>query len=359
MFQMRLMLVLLFVLIVHAPRTVGGDEKDIKKTGTIIGVLVERTYGKGVLVKADGEETPRRYWRFGDRPNVNKEIDAIPLGSRVKLTWEVPHANEGPHIAKIELLRRTDREAPGDRATSDTVSKAQEESLAWLKKLPTMSRSAIGPRMERDCFQKLTVADLKTLRELHLGGHLVKDGKLQPGHVEFPADEYRHLIVLPALEKLGFMENGLGDAALVHVGKLANLTHLTFGDHQVTDAGLKHLVNLKKLIYLNLCFPDVKHGGTISDRGVDEIVKLASLETLDLRATQITDAGVVQLQALSKLKELLLNGTAITDQGLAHLHAMKSLRLVSVFNCKNVTPKGIAELKKALPDCEVRTTQTK
>ena len=82
-----------------------GEKKDAKTTGTVIGVLIDRTYGKGVLVKADGEETPRRYWRFGDRPSLNKEIDVVPLGSRVRLTWEIPHANEGPHIAKIEILK--------------------------------------------------------------------------------------------------------------------------------------------------------------------------------------------------------------------------------------------------------------
>lgn len=235
-----------------------GDKNVDKKSGTVIGVLIDRTYGKGVSVKADGEEAPRRYWRFGDRKALNKEIDAIPLGT---------------------------------------------------------------------------------------------------GHVEFPDDDYRHLRALSALEKLGFMENGLGDKALAYVGKLESLTHLTFGDHAVTDAGLEHLAGLKKLTYLNLCFPDKKHGGMISDKGMDEIAKITSLETLDLRATQITDAGVARLKSLPKLKELLLNNTAITDQGLVYLQQVKSLRLVGVFNCKGVTASGIAQLRKALPECVVRTTQ--
>jgi len=228
-----------------------------------------------------------------------------------------------------------------------------EDTLTWLKKLPTMSRSAIGPKAERDCFQKLTVADLKTLKELHIGGHLVKEGKPQPEHVKFPAEEYRYLTTLPALEKLDFMENEVGDDVMVHVGKIETLTHLTFGDHLITDAGLKHLANLKKLTYLNVCWPDKKRGGTISDKGLEEIAKVSSLETLDLRATQITDAGLSKLQGLSKLKELKLGNTAITDQGLANLQSIKSLTKVNLFNCKAVTAKGIADLKKALPDCQV------
>jgi hypothetical protein len=82
------------------------------KTGTVVGVLIDRTYGKGVLVKADGEESPRRYWRFGDRKDLNKQIDAIPIGSRVSVTWEVPHADEGAHIAKIELVKAPVKDAP-------------------------------------------------------------------------------------------------------------------------------------------------------------------------------------------------------------------------------------------------------
>src|SRR5262245_54654740 len=85
-------------------RAADGDKEQPKKTGTVVGVLIDRKYGSGVLVQADGEGKPRRYWRFGDRPTLNKQIDAVPLGSRVRLTWEVPDANEGPHVAKIELL---------------------------------------------------------------------------------------------------------------------------------------------------------------------------------------------------------------------------------------------------------------
>src|SRR5689334_11693918 len=85
--------------------------------------------------------------------------------------------------------------------TTDVLAQeaSPEATLAWLKGLPTMSRSAIGPKNERDCFRQLMVADLKTLKELHLGGHLVKDGKAQKEHIEIPAGEFRHLVALTSL----------------------------------------------------------------------------------------------------------------------------------------------------------------
>jgi hypothetical protein len=249
--------------------------------------------------------------------------------------------------------------SPNRAHAGDDKVPALEETLAWLKRMPTMSRSATGPNAERDCFQKLSVADLTTLKELHVGGHLVKDGKVQPGHVEFPAGDYRYLTALPALEKLDFMENDLGDPALVHIGKIATLTHLTFGDHQITDAGLKHLVSLNRLTHVNLCWPDQKKGGVISDNGMDTIALMTSLESLDLRATQVTDAGLAKLRALPQLKELKLGNTAITDQGLANLQPIKALRNVNIHNCKSVTGKGIADLQKALPNCQVSQLQAR
>ena len=45
--------------------------------------------------------------------------------------------------------------------------------------------------------------------------------------------------------------------------------------------------------------------------------------------TQITDAGLVQLKGLTKLQSLDLSG------------------------CENITDTGIAELQKALPNCEI------
>ena len=232
-----------------------------------------------------------------------------------------------------------------------------EKTLAWLKALPTMSRSAIGPMNERDCFQKLTAAELATLKELHLGGHLVKDGKTLKEHVEIPASEFHFLKALTALEKLDLMENGVGDEALVSIGKIKSLTSLMFGDHCLTDASLKHLAGLKKLAHLSICWPDQKHGGKISDAGMEEIAKLTSLETLDLRATQVTDAGLAKLLELPKLKTLELNNTAITDVGLLSLQKLKSLSKISVFNCKQVTPQGIDNFKQARPDCQVVTTR--
>ena len=55
---------------------------------------------------------------------------------------------------------------------------------------------------------------------------------------------------------------------------------------------------------------------------------LTSLQTLDLRGSQITDTGLAHLKGLTGLQTLYLRSTKVTDA-------------------------GVAELKKALPNCKI------
>jgi hypothetical protein len=85
------------------------DKEGHKARGTVTGVLTEKKLDTPwwVTVKADGEEKARRYWGYGALPSaaLSKQLAACPVGSRVRLTWEVPEANEGPHVARVELLK--------------------------------------------------------------------------------------------------------------------------------------------------------------------------------------------------------------------------------------------------------------
>jgi hypothetical protein len=43
----------------------------------------------------------------------------------------------------------------------------------------------------------------------------------------------------------------------------------------------------------------------------------------------------------------------VTDVGLKELAALTRLKSLSLFECKGVTDAGVAELRKALPDCKI------
>ncbi len=218
---------------------------------------------------------------------------------------------------------------------------APEEALAWLKSLDEKPESA----QKQPRFPGLTVGDLKSLKEIRLGGHRASDGK----HVFIEAVGFKNLLALPALEKANLVEiDGLTDEALVHIGKLSGLQELNLGDAGVTSAGLKHLSGLKELTRLDL-------GWTrdVGDAGMPYVVKLKKLEFLGLGGTKVSDAGLPMLAALPNLRELALMGTAVTDQGLQSLAACKSLTSVLVGKKGKVTPQGMDRLKKALPACTV------
>ncbi len=66
-----------------------------------------------------------------------------------------------------------------------------------------------------------------------------------------------------------------------------------------------------------------------------------------------TDDDVVRIAAFTKLRSLDLDGCSeVTDAGLVHVRKLKNLEYLSVKGTQ-ITPEGIEELKRALPDCNV------
>jgi hypothetical protein len=58
------------------------------------------------------------------------------------------------------------------------------------------------------------------------------------------------------------------------------------------------------------------------------------------------------LLAFPALSTLYIESTALTDVGLGTMQKIKGLKLVRLHGTK-VTAQGVAELRKALPECKV------
>lgn len=273
------------------------DEKKAR-TGTVVGVLTDkRPAGGGILIRADGEDAPRRYWKFGDRKDLLKQIEATPVGSRVRVKWEAP-GNEGPHVASIELLGGPPA-APG----------SLEETLAWVRR--------VDGELAKPRYADLTADRLKALTELQLGGHRKSDNK----HLAVEPAEFRHLAPLTGLTKLHLGENdGVTDEALAHVGKLTGLKALVLWDAPITDAGLKHLTGLRELTDLDLAF-----------------------------ATKLTNAALPHVAALPKLQRLNIAGTKVTD-----VSALAGARTLAELKLGKLKPAGVEALTKANPKLVVK-----
>jgi hypothetical protein len=100
-------------------------------------------------------------------------------------------------------------------------------------------------------------------------------------------------------------------------------------------------------------------GGSVSQEQKEVIARIQDLGgrvnykrggyEVDLSKSSVENQDLPQLTKIPNLKTLSLDGTRIDDQGLQHLYAISSLEYITL-RTPAVTRKGIADLKKALPN---------
>jgi hypothetical protein len=134
-----------------------------------------------------------------------------------------------------------------------------------------------------------------------------------------------HLEQLPALEKLHLLDEQ--------------------GKMNLTDAALAHLGNMPRLRWLNL-----KSG--FSDAGLMHLRRLDNLELLAIQSNALTDDGLRHIAHLNITSLSLYAASGVTDDSVKHLRSLRKLQRLHVSGSK-LTPAGIAELRGALPDCEI------
>lgn len=185
-------------------------------------------------------------------------------------------------------------------------------------------------------------------------------------------DGMKRLAKLVNLEELDLEGNSFTDAGLEQLKGMTKLRRFTASGNGITDAGLVHLKGLKALAILRLM-----KSTKITDKGMTHLAALENLEELDLSSNALTGAGLVHLQKLTELKLLALRFNRIRDTELVHLKEIKNLdevqltgnfgltdasvpALKELKNLKKlsilfteISDKGIADLKKALPKTDV------
>jgi hypothetical protein len=109
----------------------------------------------------------------------------------------------------------------------------------------------------------------------------------------------------------------LGNDALPYVARLTQLRVLNLNDTSVTDAGLQGLRNLTELAELRL------RGTAVTDAGLRSLSELKNLRVLDLNFTGITAGGLKYLMGLGKLEELDVRGNDLTTDGVKKLECIQ------------------------------------
>ena len=162
-----------------------------------------------------------------------------------------------------------------------------------------------------------------------------------PGHVFIEKDSQGEVV------RVDLDHTRITDAGMVHLKGMPNLQKLSLSYTDITDLGLTHIKGLNNLQSLNLS------NTQITDKGLNNIKGLKNLRRLNLARTRVTDAGMVHLEGMTNLQTLSLTYTDIDDLGLTHIKELKNLKTLRLDKWTLFSETSIADLKKALPNCEI------
>ncbi len=136
------------------------------------------------------------------------------------------------------------------------------------------------------------------------------------------------------------------EVMLDDVLKLNTLQSLNLNGLSVTDQQLSRLKALPHLRELWL------ESAAITDAGISHLAAWRELVSLKVARTKITDTAVASLAELKTLETLDLSHTQTTDESVQHLKTLQRLKSLNLRNT-SITAEGAAELKAALPTCKI------
>ena len=90
----------------------------------------------------------------------------------------------------------------------------------------------------------------------------------------------------------------------------------------------------------------------IQGRGLVHLANIQGLELLVLAPTAITPSALNAVRASRGIHALKLASTPIDDTAVEHLKTLTSLKRMDL-SATNLTPAGMAELRKVLPGCDI------
>lgn len=161
-------------------------------------------------------------------------------------------------------------------------------------------------------------------------------------------DLAKGLAGLRDLRSLSISCEDMTNAGMKHIGGLSRLRQLLIcGDFhagaQITAAGFAELSALRELQELRIAYID------LDDDSIRAVSKLPKLTSLDVEATgeNVTDQGMDDLARVASLKRLSIRGWGYTDRGLAALGRLRALEYLYLYANECVDGSGLRALKDA------------
>ena len=147
-------------------------------------------------------------------------------------------------------------------------------------------------------------------------------------------------VQLGPLESVYFVGPQANDRNLEVLRKVPELRILNLTNTQVTDDGLAILSEFPNLNALFIA-------------NIDHVKLIGPARARLNTVPQISGKGLAALKGLTKLESIQLIGPITTDADLLAVRELKSLLFVDLKDT-SVTDAGVAEFKKAQPNCVIR-----
>lgn len=131
------------------------------------------------------------------------------------------------------------------------------------------------------------------------------------------------------------------------------LQELEISSFRASDAWILALPSSPHLTTLS-----IKYSQCLTDHGLQHLVFISKLTSLDLtRCTQITQASFPYI-ALLPLRKLVLNGCSLVDDRvLAYVSTMATLRELHIRKCNRITAEGLIKLNRNFDEFRIVISQ--
>lgn len=168
-----------------------------------------------------------------------------------------------------------------------------------------------------------------------------------PADSEISDEWLYHLHSLPKLYRVRLGGEFLSDRGIEELSKLKSLQALTIYNSRITDTGLANIPRSADLREFKINSQSI-----LTDRGLKEITKLKQLRVLHIKECKISDVGLADLHQLKQLDELQITSPEITDASCEKLINLPQLKVLMLYSTQ-ITAEGAKKLADGLPNCKV------
>ncbi len=229
-----------------------------------------------------------------------------------------------------------------------------------LKELPNVKALSVALRVSKDGLESLSdLQHVETLDLSRLPNDLAAFGaipSLKKFGLLFRGGEYNlhELDSYTERESVGLrlsLDCSLSQGELEYVCRYKTIEGIQFylgsfscQDQQDLTYFLRPLSQLPRLQYLvwGCC-------GFLNAQGMDELVKLTSLHSLDMRNIHgCTDALLQRMASFSSLAYLAIRSENLTDTCIPTLQALPALKTLVLWPSHKISPDGLAQVRKTI-----------